>query len=119
MDHLHADERREPSSVLDWGIDSHPRAQKHVRPSLGWKNIKAQVLSSFDRCMPPHRRYCGLRRKFASTILFVMSIIILALILGLAIGLTRRSRYVNPTTVNMEWLTEDQSILTVIIKPFH
>jgi len=46
--------------------------------------------------MPPQRRYCGLSKKSTCIILFIVFLTIIALIIGLAVGLSNRSKYVTP-----------------------
>lgn len=47
-----------------------------------------------DSWLPPHRRYLGLRRKWFLVACFAALLALLALIIGLSVGLTRHSRYV-------------------------
>jgi hypothetical protein len=46
-----------------------------------------------DRMLPRHKRYCGRSRKTLLIILFVAILCLLALIIGLAAGLSRRKKY--------------------------
>lgn len=55
-------------------------------------SIKQRAFLLFDNVMPAHRRYFGFTRKIACIAILVGLLILLALILGLAIGLSRRSR---------------------------
>ena len=50
----------------------------------------------FDRVIPRRKIYCGFSRKIIWIALSVVSLVLLALILGLAIGLSKKSRYVLP-----------------------
>ena len=46
-----------------------------------------------DRVIPRHRTYCGVSRRIVCLAASVVFLVILALILGLAIGLSKNSRY--------------------------
>lgn len=49
-----------------------------------------------DRVIPRHRTYCGIKRKILCIAASVVFLVLLALILGLAIGLTKKSGYASP-----------------------
>ena len=50
----------------------------------------------FDRIIPRHKTYFGFSRKIVCIAVLVQFLVILALILGLAIGLSKKSRYASP-----------------------
>lgn len=54
--------------------------------SAGWA-----LSDRFDRMLPPHRRYLGRSRRTLIIALLVASISLLALIVGLAVGLSKKS----------------------------
>ncbi|MCJ1333233.1 hypothetical protein MMC10_009927 [Thelotrema lepadinum] len=51
-----------------------------------------QLRPLLDRHMPPHKRYLGLRRRLFLLVLACIIIALLALIVGLAVGLTLRNK---------------------------
>lgn len=52
---------------------------------------RTNLRSKLDIWMPPQRRYIGLRRRTFMIIALCVIIALLALIIGLAVGLTKRS----------------------------
>ena len=48
---------------------------------------------NLDSAMPPHKKYLGMRRKVFLIVLVAAILALLALIIGLAVGLTRDSKY--------------------------
>ena len=76
----------------EWETTARHRGEKHAQ--TGQKsNGKERTFIVFDRVMPGHRKYFGFSRKTVCIAILLSFIILLALILGLAIGLTRNSRY--------------------------
>ena len=59
--------------------------------SVPGHSIRATFDSKFDAVLPPHKRYLGLRRKMFLWALLAALLAFLALIIGLATGLSRRS----------------------------
>ena len=59
-------------------------------------SLKERAVILFDHVMPAHRKYFGLSRNIACIAIGVIVLLLLALILGLAIGLSNKSRYVSP-----------------------
>lgn len=49
----------------------------------------------FDSAMPPHKRYLGMKRNIFLLVLLATILALLALIIGLAVGLTQKSGYVH------------------------
>lgn len=53
---------------------------------------RASFESKIDSILPPHRRYLGLTRKAFLWIVLVVCLVLVALIIGLAAGLSQQSR---------------------------
>ncbi|KAF6217500.1 hypothetical protein HO133_006838 [Letharia lupina] len=74
----------------EWETTARHRGEKQVQ--IGKKSgVKERVFLVFDRVMPGHRKYFGFSRKIACIAIFVGLLILLAVILGLAIGLSKKS----------------------------
>lgn len=58
-------------------------ATQPARPSLKEK---------FDNAMPPHKKYLGMKRNIFLIALLAIFLALLALIIGLAVGLTQKSK---------------------------
>jgi hypothetical protein len=84
---------------------SHPIADKEVEVPE-WEHTGAAVDSGtatrapgstlrqkFDSAMPPHKKYLGMKRKVFLLVLLVAFLALLALIIGLAVGLSQKSKY--------------------------
>lgn len=56
------------------------------------KPLRSILVSKLDTALPPHRRYVGLSRKVFLLVLVGVSLALLALIIGLAVGLSDKSR---------------------------
>ena len=87
------------SQQLDWEVPRDYRARASVPPGeeiysdkqrRGLKTTAAELL---DKTLPPHRRYLGLRRRFFLCAL-VAAFILVVMVVGLGVGLTRHSGYV-------------------------
>lgn len=52
------------------------------------------INDKFDRVIPPHKRILGLSRKIFCLIVLAVFLCLLALIIGLAVGLTKNHKYV-------------------------
>ena len=76
----------------EWETTSRQRGEKQARNGQT-PSVKQRAFIIFDRVMPKYKRYLGFSRKTACIIIIVGCLILLALILGLAIGLGRKSRY--------------------------
>lgn len=72
--------------VPEWehtnGSSSAPVTQP-ARPSLREK---------FDTAMPPHKKYLGMKRNIFLLALLAIFLALLALVIGLAVGLTQKSK---------------------------
>ena len=58
--------------------------------NAGFSRFQSRPL--FDRYMPPNKRYLGLRRRIFLIVSVITVIALLALIIGLAVGLTLRNK---------------------------
>lgn len=88
---------REPYNLPEWETTSRHRGEKpSAKGSIQWGRSMARIAAFFNYFMPPQRIYCGLSRKSACIILLIVLLTTIALILGLAVGLSNRSRYINP-----------------------
>ena len=90
----------------EWETTARHRGEKHAQTGQG-SHVKEQAFTVFDRLMPGHRKYFGFSRKITCIVILLTFLTLLALILGLAIGLSKKSRYVCPNRV----LTRLTSIL--------
>lgn len=91
------EEPKKPGQVSESNLPEWETTARHRRgkEALGVHyGIKDRAMGAFDRYVPAHRKYCGLSRKTACIVLLVLVIAILALIIGLAVGLSKNSRYV-------------------------
>lgn len=72
-----------------------PEEGQHKRRCLGFGAGAGWTLSDrFDRVLPPHKKYLGRSRRTFLIAIFVAFLCVLALIIGLAVGLSKKSRYV-------------------------
>ena len=88
------------SQQLDWEVPRDFRPQASVAgkeaaysdkpPSRSFRTTITEVL---DKVLPPHGHYLGLRRWFFLGALAAV-VILVVLVIGLSVGLTRRSGYV-------------------------
>lgn len=62
------------------------RRRIHLGAGAGWA-----FSDRFDRIFPPHKRYLGRSRRTFLIVLFVALVCLLALIIGLAVGLSKKS----------------------------
>ena len=77
----------------EWETTARHRGETRV-PTGQKSSVKKRLFLLFESVMPGHRKYFGCSRKIACIIVLVGLLILLALILGLAIGLSKKSRYV-------------------------
>lgn len=52
------------------------------------------LMAKFDSRMPPHKKYLGMKRNVFLLVLLAAFLALLALIIGLAVGLTHNSKYI-------------------------
>lgn len=76
---------REPRNLHD---------EKPFSQGEGLSNLKDRLDAKIDRILPPHRKYCGLSRRVACLVVTGILLVLLALILGLSIGLSMRNKCV-------------------------
>ncbi|GAB7366774.1 hypothetical protein MBLNU230_g0728t1 [Neophaeotheca triangularis] len=62
--------------------------QASARPN---QSLKSTLSGNFDNLLPPHRRYLGLRRRTFLIVIAAIFLALIALIIGLAVGLTTSS----------------------------
>ncbi|KAM0708593.1 hypothetical protein Q7P35_005245 [Cladosporium inversicolor] len=55
-------------------------------------SAKPSLKEKFDTAMPPHKRYLGMKRNIFLLALLAAFLALLALIIGLAVGLTQKSK---------------------------
>jgi hypothetical protein len=68
------------------------QAGQHVNGTATSKeSTSAGFGAKFDRALPPHKRYLGMRRKVFLIVLLAALLGLLALIIGLAAGLSHKS----------------------------
>ena len=53
---------------------------------------RGEISARLDQVLPPHKRYLGRSRKTFLWLLLAVVLALLALIVGLAVGLTQRSK---------------------------
>jgi hypothetical protein len=84
---------------------SHPVADKEVEVPE-WEHTGAAaengtatrapgstLRQKLDSTMPPHKKYLGMKRNVFLLVLLAAVLALLALIIGLAVGLTQKSKY--------------------------
>lgn len=95
--HLKEFETRDPASEnSEWDI---PEGQSKKRHRLfgvgaGASTTRWALSDRIDRILPPHRRYLGRSRRTFLIVIAVIVVCLLALIIGLAVGLSGGSKYV-------------------------
>ena len=70
--------------------DSH----RHYRLRRAFKGIAIKLRNALDKVLPPYRTYFGRSRTTVLIVISILILVVLVLIIGLAAGLTHRSRYV-------------------------
>ena len=79
-------EEDKETQVPEW---EHEAGNKNANARRSQRSIKEAFLGKLDALVPPHRRYCGLSRKIFLWVLFAVVLALLALIIGLAGGLSK------------------------------
>ncbi|KAF2727732.1 hypothetical protein EJ04DRAFT_594031 [Polyplosphaeria fusca] len=69
--------------------------QKRTRFRFGGTTTGWALADRFDRLLPPHRRYLGRSRRTLLIAVAVTFLALLALVIGLAVGLTKKSSHRN------------------------
>lgn len=88
-------ETRNTNSDQEWDIPEGQR-KRHRKPFGVGANATGWALADrFDRILPPHRRYLGRSRRTFLIVVVVLFFSLLALIIGLAVGLSGGSKTQN------------------------
>jgi hypothetical protein len=82
----------EGSNAPDWEIPK-DGTSKPTRLHLGKTTTRWAIADRFDRILPPHKRYLGRSRRTFLIVLLALFVLLLALVIGLAVGLTKKSQY--------------------------
>ena len=59
---------------------------------LAAQSTKPSLKEKFDTAMPPHKKYLGMKRNIFLLAILAAFLALLALIIGLAVGLTQKSK---------------------------
>lgn len=89
MDSLKQESSLAEFNLPEWETTARYRGEKATKDR---RNVKERGLEYFERVMPAHRRYCGLSRNVACIAVLATLVLVIALILGLAIGLSKKSK---------------------------
>ncbi|KAL6711039.1 hypothetical protein ACN47E_006914 [Coniothyrium glycines] len=92
--HLKEVETRNTASDSGWDIPTESK-RKHMRFGAGASATGWALSDRFDRMLPPHRRYLGRSRRTFLIAVVVLFICLLALIVGLAVGLSKGTKTQN------------------------
>ncbi|KAJ4987865.1 hypothetical protein SVAN01_06595 [Stagonosporopsis vannaccii] len=89
-----------------WEVPEEEQRKKrhlHLSAGAGWT-----LSDRFDRALPPHKRYLGCSRRTFLIVLLIALVCLLALIIGLAVGLSKKSetRFL-PLPTNTDHFTGD------------
>lgn len=68
---------------------------KPMRLPLGSRATGWAVSDRIDRIYPPHKRIFGRSRRTVFIVFIVIVLLLLALVIGLAVGLTKQSKYIS------------------------
>lgn len=91
--HLKEVDTRNTASDEGWDIPEGQNKRRHKGIGLGASATGWALSDRFDRMLPPHRRYLGRSRRTFLIVVIVIFFALLALIIGLAVGLTSGSKY--------------------------
>lgn len=78
-----------PGDTSTWEVPEERQSKKrglHLGAGAGWA-----LSDRFDRVLPPHKRYLGRSRRTFLIVLLVALVCLLALVIGLAVGLSKKS----------------------------
>lgn len=78
------------NTVITWDAPEEGQSKRrhvHLGAGAGWA-----FSDRFDRIIPPHRRYFGRSRRTLLIAVFVAFVCLLGLIIGLVVGLSRKSK---------------------------
>lgn len=91
--HLKEVETKDPGSDnSEWDIPEGQTKRRHMRIGVGSTATSWALSDRFDRILPPHRRYLGRSRRTFLVIIAAIFLCLLALIIGLAVGLGHKSK---------------------------
>lgn len=83
------------NNAPDWEIPEEGTTRKsRLRfRGIGGSATGWAISDRFDRVLPPHKRYFGRSRRVLLIAIGVIFLLLLALIIGLAVGLSNKSKY--------------------------
>lgn len=82
------------SADSSWGVAEEGQSKRrHIHLGLGASASGWALSDRFDRILSPHRRYFGRSRKTLLIVILVVFLCLLALIIGLAVGLKGSKKY--------------------------
>lgn len=83
------------SSDSGWELPEQGESKRrHIHFGLGASATGWALSDRFDRILPPHKRYFGRSRRTLLIIILIVFLCLLALIIGLAVGLGGKQEYV-------------------------
>lgn len=89
MENPKAQRNVEEFRLPEWETTARHRGQKQSQTGLK-SSVKERAFIIFDRVMPGHRKYLGFKRNIACVAILIAFVVLLAVILGLAIGLSKK-----------------------------
>ena len=83
------------NSASGWEIPEEGKTKKSRRGlrAIGGTTTGWAISDRFDRLLPPHKRYFGRSRRTLLIAIGVIFLLLLVLIIGLAVGLHKKSKY--------------------------
>lgn len=93
--HLKEVEARHTPPESGWDIPEDAQKKKYIGlgTDAGASASRWAIADRFDRILPPHRRYFGRSRHTLLIVIGIAFLCLLALIVGLAVGLSGKSKY--------------------------
>jgi hypothetical protein len=81
-------------SIMDKEVEVPEWEHTNVSNSAGptTQSTKPSLKKRFDTAMPPHKKYLGMKRNIFLLAILTAFLALLALIIGLAVGLTQKSK---------------------------
>ena len=107
MDNQNEHRENHEFNVPEWETTSRHRGDK--QKPVTRQTFRRRATDHFNRAMPAHRKYCGLSRKIACIVCWIIVVVVLVLVIGLAAGLSHRSKYFQGLSVEVIVLTSHQS----------
>jgi hypothetical protein len=82
----------------DWELAPNQKTTGLSHIPVGYSNGQQQSIGNsrrsfrqrFDTWLPPYKRYCGMRRRSCLIVSILVLLALLALIIGLAVGLSKK-----------------------------